>query len=140
MMRTLFIATAATLAACSPTEQPVAEATPEATAPPVLAGEYIFGGTNLTAEPCGMTLQGNAVEGARGFHNVDLDPECVGHYSFLMALSGWEELDGGGIRLIGAEGSTMGDFRRSDRVFEGVIENDGNSYLLTPMEVWSNPQ
>jgi hypothetical protein len=84
-------------------------------------------------------LKGEPIADAPGFHNVEMSPECEGNYGFLAVLSGWEEMPGGGIRLIGAEGSTMGEFKADARgVFHAKVINDGNPYVLTPQAVFND--
>lgn len=155
-MRTLIFGTALLVAACSQeTPPPPADAaapaaataaTAPATGAPALAGAYIFFGDNLTAAACSLVLDGRAIEGAPGFYGVTLgtamvtagvagEVPCEEAYPFLAALTGWEELEGGGIRLIGAEGSVFGDFRLADGTYSGVIAYDGKTYGLSPETV-----
>lgn len=65
---------------------------------------------------------------------------CAEAYPVLAGLTGWGELPGGGIRLVGAEGATLGEFSPADRMFEAVFDADGKTYGLTPEAVWNNPQ
>lgn len=152
-MRTLIFGSALLVAACSqeapppPADatapSPAAAAAAPATGAPALAGAYTFFGDNLTAASCSLVLDGQAIEGAPGFYGVTLgtalvtadvagEVPCEEAYPFLAALTGWEELDGGGIRLIGAEGSVFGDFRLVDGAYSGVIAYDGKTYGLAP--------
>ena len=111
----------------------LAASTVAASAAPVrLAGVYIFDLASGGGSPCVMKLDDNVVADAPGFHNAWLSGGCEGSFSFLMALSGWEEIKGGGIRLVGAEGSSMGDFKpKTAGVFSAVVSNDGKRYTLT---------
>ena len=152
-MRTLIFGAALLVAACSqeataPTPDAAAPATnTEAAAPatgaPALAGAYTFFGDNLTAASCSLVLDGRAIEGAPGFYGVTLgtalvtagvagEVPCEEAYPFLSVLTGWEDLDDGGIRLIGAAGSVFGDFRLADGAYSGVIAYDGKTYGLAP--------
>lgn len=157
-MRTLIFGTALLLTACSqqapvpapdataPAPAPAPAATAPATGAPALAGAYYFAGDNLTAAWCSLVLEGRAVEGAPGVFGVTLgtavvtagvagEVPCEEAYPFLAALTGWEELEGGGIRLIGAEGSVFGDFRLADGTYSSVIAYDGKTYGLSPETV-----
>lgn len=78
-----------------------------------------------------MNLDDNAVADAAGFHSVWLGPGCESSFPVLSALTGWEEMDDGGVRLIAAEGSTFGEFvRGEDDLLRAVSQNDGRTYTL----------
>lgn len=150
-MRTLIFGAALLAAACSqeataPAPGAAAPATTAEASAPALAGAYTFFGDNLTAASCSLVLEGRAIEGAPGFFGVTLgtalvtagvagEVPCEEAYPFLAVLTGWEELEGGGIRLIGAEGSVFGDFRLADGAYSGVIAYDGKTYGLAPETV-----
>lgn len=155
-MRTLIFGAALLLDACSqqtPSPAPDAAA-PEAAVPaadqargtPALAGPCTFFGDNLTTAACSLVLDGRAVDAAPGVFGITLgtalmtagvagEVPCAEAYPFLAILTGWKELDGGGIRLIGAEGPVFGDFRLTDGTCSGVIAHDGEAYGTSPETV-----
>jgi hypothetical protein len=124
-----YVAGLALLAACT---QGAEEAPQADTAPSVAqAGVYVFDSEPAAPVACIMMLDDNVVEDAPGFHSVWLGPGCESTFSTLMALSGWEEMPEDGVRLVGAEGSTFGEFTRgADGLLRGVSGNDGKTYTL----------
>lgn len=107
-----------------------------ATAPPpdpaAVAGAYTFLASGQHAAFCRIELLADTpVPDAPHFHNAVIGEECEYAFGFLPALIGWETRPGGVIRLIGAEGSTMGDFRPDEYgIYRGRVENDGQRYSL----------
>lgn len=96
-----------------------------------LAGVYAFEPKDQSVTPCVMLLD---TTGSYDIFNIWLSPGCEGSYSFLGALSAWEPMDNGGIRLLGAETSLMGEFKREVNVgYVGTVENDGKVYVLSQM-------
>lgn len=99
------------------------------------AGIYIFDAAYGAVVPCVMLLDDAEVPNAPGFHPAWLSGGCESTFYFLTVLSGWEEMEGGGVRLIGAEGSVMGEFEpNEDGHLEAVVQNDGRRYTLRPTE------
>ena len=93
-----------------------------------LAGVYIFdvkGGGN------GLCLMKLEASGSYNQFEAWLSGGCESSFGFLSVLSGWEPIGTKGIKLIGAEGSTMGEFKPAGGGYEAVVENDGQTYTLT---------
>lgn len=134
MKKLIAIAAGLLLAACAAKEAAPAAQTPAAAtteASVAQAGIYVFDSEPGAAVACIMKLDDNRVDDAPGFHNVWLGPGCEHSFAVLSALTGWEEMDGGGVRLIAAEGSTFGEFTRGDDgLLRGRSQNDGKTYTL----------
>lgn len=122
----------ALVSACVPVSAPPAETDSESAGSSVTqAGVYVFDSEPGALVACIMLLDDNVVEAAPGFHNVWLGPGCESSFGVIAILSGWEEMPDGGVRLIGAEGSTFGEFTRGeDGLLRSVSENDGVTYTL----------
>lgn len=131
-MKRVLIGLAATLlAACSPPSRNAGEPAGEAVAAPVQSGVYVFDSEPGALVACIMKLDDNTVADAPGFHNVWLGPGCERNFPILSVLTGWEEMDDGGVRLIAAEGSTFGEFvRGEDGLLRAVSQNDGRTYTM----------
>lgn len=130
MKRSVIGIAAVLLAACS-LPSPDSEAPPDEVAPPAQAGVYVFDSEPGALVACIMKLDDNAVADTPGFHSVWLGPGCEHNFPILSVLTGWEEMDDGGVRLIAAEGSTFGEFvRGEDGLLRAVSQNDGRTYTM----------
>lgn len=142
-----FIAAAAALvvlvSACTPPSAPNTASAPvqednTATAT-ALAGNYLFTATNAGAEPCTLTLDEN-VGAAPGSHDVVIGEECATAYPFLTTLAGWKQQEDGAISLVSAEGVPLAQLtRNAEGAFQGHVQSEGKDYVLTPDDVWSDP-
>lgn len=130
MKRVLFGAAALLAVGCSPPATSDAPAS-EAVTTPHQSGVYVFDSEPGALVACVMMLDDNAVAEAPGFHSVWLGPGCESNFPALSVLTGWEEMDDGGVRLIAAEGSTFGEFvRGEDGLLRGVSQNDDRTYTM----------
>lgn len=131
MKRGLIVFAAALLAACSPPSPDSEVPAAEAAAGPIQSGVYVFDSDPGAPVACVMKLDDNIVADAPAFHNVWLGPGCESAFPILSVLTGWEEMDDGGVRLIAAEGSTFGEFiRGQDGLLRAVSQNDGRTYTM----------
>ncbi|MDX2277465.1 MAG: AprI/Inh family metalloprotease inhibitor [Hyphomonadaceae bacterium] len=131
-MRRVVIGAVAMLAAgCSPPASTSEAQTNEAAERPHQAGVYVFDSEPGALVACIMKLDDNTVADAPGFHSVWLGPGCETNFPVLSALTGWEEMENGGVRLIAAEGSTFGEFARGeDGLLRATSQNDGRTYTM----------
>lgn len=131
MKRVLIGLAASVLVACAP-PSPISEApAAEAVAAPIQSGVYVFDSEPGALVACVMKLDDNTIADAPGFHSVWLGPGCESNFPIVSVLTGWEEMDDGGVRLIAAEGSTFGEFvRGQDGLLRAISQNDGRTYTM----------
>jgi hypothetical protein len=132
-MRILALSALALLAACQ--AEPAKDAAEGAKAAPAglaQAGVWIFENDPAQTQVCIMSLDDDSKEANfQGLHDVWFAGGCEGAFSILGAVSGWESMEGGGVKIIGAEGSTFGEFQPgADGILRAVVENDGEKYLM----------
>jgi hypothetical protein len=93
-----------------------------------LSGTYVFNRAKGKGKGCEMKFKN---QGTYDQYQVEVGSACEAQFSFVIAISGWEPMGKTSIRLIGAEGSTMVDFKPNTKgVLEGKNENNGGRYTL----------
>jgi hypothetical protein len=103
----------------------------EAVAAPHQSGVYVFDSEPGALVACVMMLDDNTAVDAPGFHNVWLGRGCESNCPILSVLTGWEEMDNGGVGLIAAADSTFGQFvRGEDGLLRAVSQNDSRTHTM----------
>ena len=137
--RLLLAASMLLIVACKPAPQapPAAPAVTYADAA-VFAGVYVFAGAGAAPPLCTVTLGNDVIEGAPDVHPAMAGEGCTVAYPVLVTLARWEVISEDAIRLMDSGGYALGDMKKDAAgVLNGVGENDGKPYVMTPMAVFA---